>query len=263
MPSGRRATAAARTCSASSCRLARSAQRSSASRAERLRRPDPAKPVTAFIPITAYANPIDSPYYKYYQLGMAGDDGAAEAGHLDGGGRRPISSTLYAHSWGRSVRSNPNASGRTRSHRPRSIASLPTQLRGPDAGPDAPIILWICGVAAIVLLIAWPTSPTCCSAAHSAGSREIAVRLALGATRGRLITQLLIESLYSGFAAWHGGDDRRRRRAAVVAQALFPSNATIGRPRRPAHHHLRLLAALIAGLLTGMAPALHSGREDL
>ena len=120
-------------------------------------------------------------------------------------------------------------------------------------------------VVALVLLIACANVANLLLARASVREREIAIRLAVGAARGRLITQLVIETLVIAILggivgigiAWWG---------VRVLLTFFPNRGT------PLQFDLtpdwRLLAfsfgmCLLVGLLCGIAPAIQTTRPNL
>ncbi len=121
------------------------------------------------------------------------------------------------------------------------------------------------GVVVIVLLIACANIANLLLARAAARQREIAVRLAIGSGRWRLIRQLLAESvllaLMGGaagvFAAWWGGQALLKMLARgpdEIPLAIAPDLRTLG---------FTLAVALGTGILFGLAPALRATNVDL
>ena len=120
-------------------------------------------------------------------------------------------------------------------------------------------------VAGIVLLIACSNVANLLLARSAARQQEIAIRLAMGANRGRLMRQLLTESVSLGFISGIAG-------AAIGYAALqllwsfLPADVSFNliRPKLDGTVFVFTAAvSLLAGLLFGMVPALRASRASV
>jgi putative ABC transport system permease protein len=131
-------------------------------------------------------------------------------------------------------------------------------------GKFRPALLILMGSAALVLLIACANIGTLLLSRAAARQSEIAIRASLGATRRRLIFQLLTESLLLSLAGGVFG--------AFLAFSLMGTLLTWAPAEIPrissAHVNLPVLfftalISVLAGILFGLAPAWQISRNDL
>jgi putative ABC transport system permease protein len=128
------------------------------------------------------------------------------------------------------------------------------------------IILTMLGAVACVLLIACANVANLLLARATARQREIAVRAAFGAGRGRIVRQLLTESLLIalagaalGIAFGHFGLLWMEASVPASNQAPYWMRFTIDGPVLL----FILTIAVLTGILFGLAPALQAGQTDL
>jgi predicted permease len=140
------------------------------------------------------------------------------------------------------------------------LVPLQTQIVG-NAGSTLLIVL---GASGLVLLIACANVASLLLARATTRSREFAIRSALGASRARVIRQLLTESVILSFSGGALGlVIAKWGLSALLAAAPnnLPSNASIG---LNAPVLLFTFGVSIAvGVLFGLAPALKSSRSDI
>jgi putative ABC transport system permease protein len=129
-----------------------------------------------------------------------------------------------------------------------------------DQRGENPVPPWAVGITIAVLLLACATVANLLLAQNAAREREIAVRLALGASRGRVLRQFLQENLLIALAA--------AACATVLAAWSSALLRTLPIPVISRLIDLRVTAfaftvAIVTTLLFGVLPALRAARGDL
>ncbi len=137
-------------------------------------------------------------------------------------------------------------------------------LRSQMVGDVRPLLLLVLGAVVFVLLVACANVGNLLLAKGLSRQRELALRAALGASRGRLVRQLLTESLVLGLGAgflgflfvWLGETALLR-----LLPADLPRSHEISIDYRV--FMFTLTIALATGILAGLLPALRVVRSDL
>ena len=146
-------------------------------------------------------------------------------------------------------------------HRGITVVPLGVQM----VGSQSRLALWMLGGAVFCVLLIAAANVASLSLARSVGrAREMAVRAALGASAGRIVRQLLTESVLLGTVSGLMGTLLALAGIRLI-RAFGPGNL----PRlNEVSLDLRVLGwvlaiSLLAGILVGVAPAIATMRRDL
>jgi putative ABC transport system permease protein len=131
-------------------------------------------------------------------------------------------------------------------------------------GDARPALLMVLGAVSLLLLIACANIANLLLARAASRQQEISVRVSMGAGRGRVVRQLLTESVLLSLAGGVAG-----LIIAVWGTRILTSVPSIRIPRLSSADvdwralGFTLVVSVITGLLFGVVPALHSMRFDL
>jgi len=153
--------------------------------------------------------------------------------------------------------------GRRISVLPEQQTRIPPQVRGPALGFAAILM----GTVALVLLVCCANVAGLLLARAASRLKEVGIRISLGASRGRIIRQMLIESVLlaalggvvgTAASVWAG---RALMAAGTPSQIPVPISLNL----TPDYRVLwfTLAVTLVTGIVFGLAPALRASRADV
>jgi predicted permease len=146
-------------------------------------------------------------------------------------------------------------------HRALSISAERLSGRASDRGDTTETIVSIFLLAALIVVITSTNVSALLIGRAVSRRREVGVRLSLGATRRRIIRQMLTESLV--LAAAGGGLALLLYAASIRAASVTVPDVLFGLRPEPATFVAAALFAVATTIAVGLAPALHASRVSV
>ncbi|MES2180446.1 MAG: ADOP family duplicated permease [Gemmatimonadota bacterium] len=143
-----------------------------------------------------------------------------------------------------------------------SVAPISYNNQGKET-LDNTVARWLLGVAIVVLLVACSNVVNLLLARSARRRREVAVRLALGAGRGRLIRLLLTESVMLALAGGIGGLAVAWATGQLLRTMLLRSIEWTSSPVDGRVLAVSAAISLGVGIVVGFVPALRASRLEL
>jgi len=139
------------------------------------------------------------------------------------------------------------------------------QARIARDSPDSGMVAMLMALAAVVLLVACANLASLLLSRARARTREIAIRLALGAGRMRLVRQLMAESVVVALAGGAVSLLFADAGAAFLSRIRIPTDLPLVLSIKLDQRALLfgLAASLLSAVLFGLVPALQASRTDL
>nr|MBA3572812.1 ABC transporter permease [Pyrinomonadaceae bacterium] len=135
--------------------------------------------------------------------------------------------------------------------------------RGPEKSADTKVTIWLACVSAIVMLVACANVANLLLAQAIGRRRELAIRVALGGNRSRIVRQLLTESLLLALVGALGAVLVTLWLGGVVRAYLLPNVHFANGPIDIRVVLFSSALAVFTGLACGVAPALKASRIDV
>jgi putative ABC transport system permease protein len=143
------------------------------------------------------------------------------------------------------------------------VAAPLIAARGPNPSDESQVARWLAAVSAIVLLIACFNVANLLFARGTQRRREVAVRVALGVSKARLLGELLTQSLLISALGAVGAVGVAQLAGTTIQHVLLP-NVAMGSPASsPRLWGFLAIATVLSALLSGVVPATQAGRSDV
>jgi predicted permease len=147
--------------------------------------------------------------------------------------------------------------------RPRAMLAPVLMERGPSPSSTARAATWLSGVTVIVLLIACANVANLLLVRTIRRRREIAVRIALGVSRARLVGQLLTEGMLLAVFGGAAGVILAIWGSELLSAAFLPGTERASLITDSRTLFFTIAVALGVGILTGLAPMAQARQTSL
>ena len=218
-----------------------------------------------YIPITAYAGNLPGQdgknYFIHYYWGWMNmmvrrkADVSVAAANAD-------LANAYARSWNAERGENRSLEPVSKA-RPRAVASSLRSAAGPDPGLEARTLVWVSGVAVVVLLIACANVANLFLARALRRRRELALRVALGVSRRRLASQSFTETIVLSLFGLAAGLAVAQWGGAILRRLFVGETGPLDVMTDGRTLVVAAVASLAAAILTGLAPIFFGARSDV